>query len=107
MINLETLVRPAILKMMGVSLLGHPTVEAFSDDSIPGIKPMAFVKWTNLYRENGEYHVRLNDFDNRGVLESMSKANSLTIIPERTAVNQGDKIKVLVFDWCRELDPSL
>jgi molybdopterin molybdotransferase len=104
-INFETLVRPAILKMMGVTALGHPSVEAWSDDSVPDKKPMAFVKWTTLYWENGEYHVRLNDFDKKGNFDSMARANSLTIIPEGAAIRKGDKIKVLVLDWNREYQP--
>jgi molybdopterin molybdotransferase len=106
-INFETLVRPAILKMMGMTALDHPSVEAFSDDSIPDKKPMAFVKWTNLRWENGEYHVRLNDFDKKGLYDSMARANSLTIIPEETVIRKGDKIKVLVPDWNREYQPCL
>jgi molybdopterin molybdotransferase len=101
-INFETLVRPAILKMMGVSMLDHPAVEALSDDSISDKKSMSWVKWTSLRWENGEYHVRLNDFDKAGMLKSMARGNSLTIIPEETVIRKGDKIKVLVLDWCRE-----
>lgn len=102
LINFETLVRPAILKMMGISLLGHPSVEAISDDSISEQSPMSFVKWTSLRLENGEYRVRFNDFSKKGMLDSMARANSMAIIPENTTIQKGDRIKVLVFDWSKE-----
>ncbi|WP_207641953.1 hypothetical protein, partial [Syntrophorhabdus aromaticivorans] len=40
LVNFETLVRPALLKMRGIIALDHPVVEATAVDSIPGRMPM-------------------------------------------------------------------
>jgi len=107
MINFETLVKPAILKMKGLTALYNPAIEATVEDSIETKIPMDFVKWTILRKENGEYRVSLNGSDNSGILVSMAQANSLTIIPEGTEVKKGDKVKVYPLDWCQEYKPGL
>lgn len=100
LVNFETLVRPAILKMRGISVLEHPAVEAIAKDSLPGVMPMAFVKYTYLEQIQGKYHVSFNTEKGEGMLISMTKANSLTIVPEGTAVKEGDKVRVLPLSWC-------
>jgi molybdopterin molybdotransferase len=104
-INFETLVRPALLKMRGISQLEHPSVTAISDDSSPDSGSKPILKWSSLRRENGEFHVRLNDADKKGLLDSIARANSLTFIPQGTAIRKGEKVRVLVLDWCRDLPP--
>ena len=48
LINFETLVRPALLKMRGFERVDHPTVSATAVDSLSDRKSIAFVKWTKL-----------------------------------------------------------
>jgi molybdopterin molybdotransferase len=100
--NFEILVRPALLKMLGFTALEHPVVEAVADDAVPGKRPMAMVKWTDLDKAQDDYQVTLNFSDNIGSLAALATANSLTIIPEGTAVRKGDRIPVLPLDWCRD-----
>jgi molybdopterin molybdotransferase len=100
LINFETLVRPALLRMLGFERLGHPAVRAIALDSVSVKKPIAFVKWTHLTKRGGEYLVELNLPERTGVLASRAVANSLTIIPEGTAVGAGDEIQVMPLDWC-------
>ena len=113
LINFETLVRPALLKMRGFERLGHPAVRAIALDSVPDRKPMAFVKWTSLTGAECEYRVELNFAGRMGNLASRACANSLTIIPEGAVVDAGDKVQVLPLDWCgydtglREEDPGV
>jgi molybdopterin molybdotransferase len=100
--NFETLVRPALLKMLGFTVLDHPVVKAITGDSVSGKKPVSFVKWTSLDKVDGEYRVVMNTPDGTGMLAEMATANSLTIIPEGTEIRKGDSIKVLPLDWCRD-----
>ena len=101
LINFETLVRPALLKMRGFKRTTHPSIEAVAADSLPDKRTMPFAKWTRVTRENDKYRVELNMGENVGGLASMASANSLTIIPEGSAIKAGDKVRVLPLDWCR------
>ena len=99
LINCETLVRPALLKMRGLTAVDHPRVEATAVDSVTDKKGIAFVRYTHLQEVEGKYQVTIN-IDNRiGMLSSMAAANSLTIIPEGTSIKTGDKVRVLPLDW--------
>ncbi|HEX2964563.1 MAG TPA: gephyrin-like molybdotransferase Glp [Syntrophorhabdaceae bacterium] len=98
-INFETLVRPALLKMRGITTVTHPQVEAIALDSVPEKKKMTFVKYTRLQEKDGQHCVTLNADNDTGMLASIAAANSLTIIPQGVAVNAGDNIGVLPLDW--------
>jgi molybdopterin molybdotransferase len=98
LVNFETLVRPALLKMRGLSSLNHPTVEAIAEDSVTAKKSMIVVKWSYLNKTGNEYRVR---FDNGGsLLASMANANALTFITEGSSVKVGDRVMVWPLDWC-------
>ncbi len=101
-INFETLVRPALLKMRGIAETGHPAVDATAMDSTPQRMGMAFVKYSRLEKVKGEYRVILGLGDRLGMIASMAAANSLAIIPAGSAVKAGDTIKVLPLDWRQE-----
>jgi molybdopterin molybdotransferase len=94
LVDFETLVRPALLKMQGYSVLSHPSVAAIVPDAIQGRQKVS-IKWTDVKKINGEYHVELNKI-------GMPKANSLTLIPEGAVVQAGEKIQVWPLDWCRD-----
>ena len=93
LINFETLVRPAIIKMLGHTVLDHPTVTAMAQEAIPA-KRVMFAKWTELKKVGGEYRIKLSNI-------SMATANSLTLIPEDYEVQPGTAMSVLPLDWCR------
>jgi molybdopterin molybdotransferase len=99
LINCETLVRPAVLKMRGIMDVRHPTILAEAADSVSRKMPKAFVRWARLTRNGRGYRVTLNPTEGTGPLAVMAAANSLTIIPERTSVKAGDGIEVLPLDW--------
>lgn len=101
LINFETLVRPALLKMLGFTTVAHPSVDATALDSIPRKMTKAFVRYTHLQEADDGYLVTLNIAEKGGMLASMAAANSLTIIPEGSVVKAGDRIQVLPFDWCQ------
>jgi molybdopterin molybdotransferase len=102
MINCETLLRPAIFKMMGNADLSHPIVRAKAKGDSPNTKPLAFVKWTKLAKVNGEYYVDIDDAEDPSPLATLARGNSLTIIPAGKTVESGDVIPVLPLDWCRD-----
>jgi molybdopterin molybdotransferase len=99
LINFETLVRPALLKIRGLTTVAHPLVEAIAQDSIPQKMGIAFVRYSHLQEAGGRYLVTLNIAEKMGMLASIAAANSLTIIPEGSVVKAGDKIQVLPLDW--------
>ncbi len=99
LINLETLVRSALLKMRGLTAIHHTVVQARAADRVPVPKPKAFVRWTKLERGKTRFNVTLNGTDRTGPLVEMAEADSLTIIPEDTTVNKGDRIEVLPLSW--------
>jgi len=101
LVNFETLVRPALLKMRGFKRTIHPSIEAIAVDSLSEKRTMAFVRWTRLTRKGNGYSVELNTAEKIGNLASMASANSLTIIPEGSVIKAGDKVRVLPLDWCR------
>ena len=67
---------------------------------------IAFVRYTHLQEQEDKYLVTLNIAEKMGMLATMAAANSLTIIPEESAVKAGDKIQVLPLDW-RSYDKSV
>jgi molybdopterin molybdotransferase len=97
LVNLETLVRPALLKMRGVQELSHPAVVAVSEESITNARPISFVSWTVLKRTDAGYKVTQNN--SKGPLAQISTANSLTMIPAGTEIKAGEKISVWPLDW--------
>lgn len=99
LVNLETLVRPALLKMRGVVSIDHPEIEAIAINEIPRKMAMSFARWTHVTQVEGEYQVELNRSEKAGMLASMATANSLTIIPEGSTVKAGDRVRVLPLDW--------
>ncbi len=99
-INVETLVRPALLKMRGLTELDHPLVEAVALDAIPDKMASNFVRYTDLQKTKDGYTVTLNLAEKAGVLPSFAMANSLTILPAGSTVKAGDTVSVMPFDWC-------
>ncbi len=99
LVNLETLVRPALLKMRGLVSTEHPSVDAVSLNEFSRKLSMSVAKWTHLTQVEGEYLVTLNRAEKDGMLSSMATANSLTIIPEGSTIKEGERIAVLPLDW--------
>jgi molybdopterin molybdotransferase len=99
LVNCETLVRPALLKMRGVELLNHLTVEATAEEPVANPRSLDFVKWTNLKTTGDGYTVGFDT--DKGSLASIATANSLTILPAQTDIKAGEKIPVWPLDWAQ------
>ncbi|MDD2463312.1 MAG: molybdopterin molybdotransferase MoeA [Desulfobulbus sp.] len=101
LVNLETLLRPALLKMRGLNQLKHPTVTAAATQELPRKMPFSFARYSNLQPCDGGYGVDLNSSAPMGDLASVANANALTIVSGNNSVKEGETIEVLPFDWWR------
>ncbi len=99
LINFETLVRPALLKMRGMVQTKHPSVQATAVDTAANRKDIPCIQWTRLEEKEGRYRVMLNVDGTAGNLNPLLMANSLTVIPEGTMIRSGDAVRVLRLDW--------
>ncbi len=57
LINFETIVRPALFKMMGINGISHPIIRAVARDSALLKRPMNFISWSRLEKVDGNYQV--------------------------------------------------
>lgn len=101
LINLETLVRPALLCLRGQQQIDHPVIKAVASDYSENMMPFTFLKWANLEDKNGQCQVRLNMADEMGVLRAMAAANSLAMVPAGEKIRQGAAVTVLPLGWRR------
>lgn len=99
LVDLEMLVRPAILKMRGLTALTNHFVEATALDSVPNGLNMAYVRYTHLKETPDGYQVILNVTDKVGVLTAIATTNSFTVIPKGSVVKAGDRVRVLPLSW--------
>jgi molybdopterin molybdotransferase len=113
LINFETLVRPALRKMLGYAEIRHPKVEAQAADAVSAKAPVKptkmpskstgapfnFVRWTNLAHTETGFMAKFNPADGLGFLATMATSNALTILPIGASIKPGDKVQVLPLDW--------
>ena len=96
MINTETLVRPALFKMLGLQNTAHPVIEATTLDASVGKKGNAFVRWSKL-TPSGQVTLGLKE--KVGALAAVASANCLTIVPAGGEVPLGGTVQALPLDW--------
>lgn len=101
LVNLETLLRPALLKMRGLTRFEHPTVSAAVTEDMPRKMPFPFARWSRLQSGADGYSVDLNTAAPMGDLASVANANAITVVPGNRPLQAGDTIEVLPFDWWR------
>lgn len=105
MVSFELFVRPALLKMMGKKNFTKPSVEAIMEDSVKNDAGRRIYDRAIIERRNGHYYARLTGPQGSGILNSMSQANGLVLIPEdRKMVNKGETVQVLMLDWNEEVN---
>jgi molybdopterin-guanine dinucleotide biosynthesis protein B len=103
MITFEQFARPAILKMMGKKILAKPTVRAVTENDIVNSDGRRLFARVMVTRRGGQYHASITGPQGSGILTSMTKANGLAIIHERSkGVKVGDTIEVQMLDWGEE-----
>lgn len=99
LVNLETLLRPALLKMRGLTLLDHPAVPAVPTESVRKKPPFSFARWSRLEPERDGYRVDLQSSAGMGSLLALAHANALTIITGDKPLQEGERIDVLPLEW--------
>jgi len=99
MVSFEMFVRPAILKMLGVTNWERLTVEATLVDEVAHKDGRRHYLRVRVEWEEGEYRAHLTGGQGSGILSSMVKANALAIVPEDwDHVPAGTRVRVMLLD---------
>ena len=100
MVAFEQLGRPAILKMLGRTVLQRPTIEAVLEEPIENTDGRRVYARAVVTRRDGKYYARLTGHQSSNLLTSMARANGLAICPEDVPLkNVGEVVKVQMIDW--------
>lgn len=99
MVSFEMFVRPAILKMLGVTEWERPVVEATLMDEVKHKDERRHYLRVRVEQHDGEYCAYLTGGQGSGILSSMVKANALAIIPaEWTHAPSGARVRVILLE---------
>ena len=99
MVAFEMFVRPAILKMLGMTALARPTVEAVLMDGVNDKDERRHYLRARVEQQEGEYRAYLTGEQGSGILSSMVKANALVVIPEEwTCAPVGARVQAMLLD---------
>jgi len=97
MVSFELFARPAILKMLGMTELDKPTVEAILVDGVKRKDDRRHFLRVHVEEKNGEHYAHLTGEQGSGILSSMVKANGLAIVPEEwERVPAGERVRVMM-----------
>jgi molybdopterin molybdotransferase len=99
MVSFETFVRPALLKMQGVTDWERPTVEAVLMDEVGRKDSRRHYLRVRVEEHEGEHRAYLTGGQGSGILSSMVRANALAIIPEDwTHAPVGARVQVIMLE---------
>ncbi len=88
------LVRPVILRLMGLAKIKKPIVNAVLEESIKSVKIHHLLRGHFTIRNN-EFYVSTTGNQKPSMLRSMSLANCLIVIPKNiTRVEAGEKVMI-------------
>jgi molybdopterin molybdotransferase len=97
MVSFEMFVRPAILKMLGMSDLTRSTVRATLVDELKHKDDRRHFLRVRVEKSEEGYHAHLTGGQGSGILSSMVKANGFAVIPEEwTHVPAGTQVQVIL-----------
>jgi len=108
MISFEQFVRPALLKMMGHTLLFRRTVRAVVEENIERKAGLTHFIRARIERRDGCYRVVATGDPKTNILKSMVGVNGLIILPENvTCIKKGDKATIQLIDhsFCLTSEP--
>ena len=104
MVAFEEFARPAILRMLGKTLLAKPLVEAVVEGPIHNTDGRRVFARVEVTRRDGTYYANPTGPQGSNILTSMSRANGLAICPEDVPVMEvGQTVKVKMLDWNEEV----
>ena len=99
MVSFEMFVRPALLKMQGVTDWERPAVEATLMDEVRHKDSRRHFLRVRVEEHEGAYRAYLTGGQGSGILSSMVKANALAIIPEDwTHARAGARVRVMMLE---------
>lgn len=99
LVGFETLIRPALLKMLGFERAVHPGVEATVQNAAANKRSLPLAMFAALQNIKGEYHARFVTTDNRHSPAALPTANAMVILPEGADVRPGDRVEALPLNW--------
>ena len=104
LVAFEQFGRPAIRKMLGLSDVDKPTVEAVLDEPIENPDGRRVYARAVVTRHNGGYRARLTGDQGSNLLTSMALANGLAICPEDVPLMAaGEVVQTQMLDWPEEV----
>ena len=86
LVAFEILVRPAILKMMGISKLDRPTIQAKLEDDIYNPDKRRVFARVSISKKGSTYYARLAGPQGSNIISSFVNADGLAICPEDTVL---------------------
>lgn len=98
MVSFELFARPALLAMMGHTVLDRPRILAVADDALlrrPDGK-LHLVRVRVEYGGDGRYHARSAGGQGSHMLRAMALSNALALLPDGTGVEQGRNVEVML-----------
>jgi len=99
MVSFELFVRPAILKMRGLTDLARRLHDAVLDDPIAEKDDRRHYVRVRIEERDGGLHASLTGEQGSGILNSMVKANGFAVVPEGwSSATAGAPVKVMFFD---------
>ena len=99
MVSFELFVRPAILKMRGLTEWGRSLYDGVLDGAIASKDDRRHYVRVQVEERDGVLHAALTGEQGSGILNSMVKAKAFAVIPEDwDAAPPGAHVKVIFFD---------
>jgi molybdopterin molybdotransferase len=96
MVTFELFVRPALLRMCGLTRIYQPMVDAVARDSISARGDLLLVPRLRLEMEDGTAYASLTGAQGSGIGSSMAAADALGIIPAGAEIQPGDRVRAVV-----------
>jgi molybdopterin molybdotransferase len=100
LVAFEILVRPAILKMMGISSFDRPTIKAKLEDDIYNPDKRRVFARVSISKKGSVYYARLTGPQGSNIISSFANADGLAICPEDTMLlKKGSFAEVKMLNW--------
>ena len=104
MVAFEEFARPAILRMLGKTLLAKPVIEAVLEGPVYNVDGRRVFARVEVTSKDGNYFANPTGPQGSNILTSMSRANGLAICPEDVPVMEAGEIaRVKMLDWNEEV----
>ena len=104
LVAFEMFARPAIRKMLGLTMLDRPVIEGILTHPIFNADERRVYARVAVSKDNGVYYASPTGPQGSNILTSMSKANGLAICPDdQPCRNAGDKVNIIMLDWNEEV----